>query len=244
MKTATFSTKVLTILAASALTACAGYGRPEMTSLPGSISEMTQAQQQVPTSPMAMQPQAQANAGSLWRQGSKQFFRDSRARQVGDIVTVLVTENAKAEVEANTESTRRYQADSALPELLGLPNRLLVPRSINPANLMNADSNRDFTGEAKTDREDKLQGRIAAVVTQMLPNGYMVIQGRREVMVNYELQDMRIQGIIRPEDISADNTIQSEKIAEARITYAGRGLIDEAQQPQSGNRFLDKWMPF
>lgn len=243
MKTYIFNSRLIAVLAATALTACAGYGRPEVTSLPQSFEEMTSAQQQVPTSPLVV-PQQSANAGSLWRAGSKQFFRDSRARQIGDIVTVLVTENAKAEVEANTESTREYEADSALNEMLGLPSRLLVPRSINPANLLQSDSNREFTGEAKTDREDTLEGRIAAVVTQMLPNGYMVIQGRREVMVNYELQDMRIQGIIRPEDISADNTIPSEKIAEARITYAGRGLIDEAQQPQSGNRFLDKWMPF
>lgn len=238
------NTKLLAVLAATTLTACAGYGRPEVTSLPSSFEEMTSAQQQVPTSQLAIPAQQSTNAGSLWRPGSKQFFRDSRARQVGDIVTVLVTENAKAEVEANTESTREYEADSALSEMLGLPTRLLEPRGINPANLLNSNSNREFTGEAKTDREDTLEGRIAAVVTQMLPNGYMVIQGRREVMVNYELQDMRIQGIIRPEDISADNTIPSEKIAEARIVYAGRGLIDEAQQPQSGNRFLDKWMPF
>ena len=223
------------------LTGCAGYGRPEMTSVSDSMMQIA-SNPQVHTSNINAVPSV-SKPGSLWQAGSKQFFRDSRASEVGDIVTVVVAESSQAESTANTETTREHISDSALNSLLGLTDKL-VDRGINPASLVSSDSNREYTGEATTDREDFVNARIAAVVTQTLPNGYLVIQGSRELMINYELQDLQIQGIIRPEDISADNTIPSEKIAQARITYAGRGLVDESQQPQSGQRFLDKWLPF
>lgn len=111
-------------------------------------------------------------------------------------------------------------------------------------NLTNSNSNRTFAGDASTERTDELTARIAAMVTEVLPNGYLVIQGQREVVVNYELQELKLQGIVRPQDISADNTIPSEKIAEARISYAGRGMVDGAQEPQPAVRFVDKWLPF
>jgi flagellar L-ring protein precursor FlgH len=183
--------------------------------------------------------------GSLWRPGSKQFFKDSRAHEVGDIVTVVVSEVSEAVIEAETETSAVHNTASGITNLLNLEGKL-TDRGIAPGvnSLIDTDSDRSFKGKGDTDRKDTLSASIAAVVTQVLPNGYLVIQGKREVVVNYELKELMIQGIVRPEDISATNTIASAKIAEARVFYAGRGLVDESQTPSYGVRFLDKVLPF
>jgi flagellar L-ring protein precursor FlgH len=222
------------------LTGCE-HNRPQFTPIDEALKEAQQ--RQVIDTPILLARPEKPAAGSLWRPGSKQFFKDSRARDIGDLVTVIISESAKAETEANTESSRAHDSTSGLSNLLNLEGKL-ISRGITPGELINTDSNRTFTGEAKTDREDTVEARIAAIVTQVLPNGYLVIQGKREVVVNYELQQLMLQGIVRPEDIGADNTVPSAKVAEARIFYAGRGTVDEAQTPQYGVRFLDKVMPF
>lgn len=222
------------------LTGCE-YNRPKFTTINDSMQQ--QMAKPVIDTPIALSRPSKPAAGSLWRPGAKQFFKDSRASEVGDIVTVLVEETATAKTEATTETTRSHESDSAIKNLLNMEGKLLS-RGINPAELFNTDSNRTFSGDGKTDRKDNVEAKIAAVVTQVLPNGYLVIQGKREVIVNYELQELMLQGIVRPEDISANNTVPSQKIAEARIFYAGRGVLDEAQTPQYGVRFLDQVMPF
>lgn len=217
--------------------------RPEMTSVQDSIS---QAQERpVITSDIILPRPAKPEPGSLWKPGAKQFFKDSRAHQVGDILTVLVSESATAETEANTETTRSHDSESGLTNLLNVAGKL-TSRGIatGAGGLLDTESNRTFTGEGSTDRSDTITARVAAIVTQVLPNGYLVIQGKRELVVNYELQELNIKGIVRPEDISAGNTVESDKIAEARIFYAGRGVVDESQAPQYGVRFIDRWMPF
>ncbi len=230
-------------LAATTLGGCSYRDHPEHTPIAQTLSNAAQ-NPIVPTTVAIARP-AERSPGSLWRAGAKDFFKDSRATHVGDIVTVLISESSQAEVDANTETTKTHNGSSGITNLLNLTDRMVNRGlTLGTTGLIDTDSNRTFNGEATTDRSDSLTARIAAVVTQVLPNGYLVIQGSREVMVNYEMQEMRIQGIVRPEDITSTNTINSEKIAEARISYAGRGMVDQVQEPQPGVRFLDKWMPF
>ncbi len=233
-------------LGSLALAGCSETMRPQMSSIPETLNN-AMAQNQIATTVIIPEAAKPAH-GSLWQPGSKQFFKDSRAHTVGDIVTILVSESAEAESEANTETTRKQTAGSNIGNTANLEGLLKARHIIDPVatakNLLDTDSDRSYTGEGKTDRKDSLTASIAAVVTQVLPNGYMMIQGKREVVVNYELQELQIQGIVRPEDISANNTIPSSKIAEARIFYAGRGIVNETQTPQYGVRFLDKVLPF
>ncbi len=223
------------------LAGCQEVYRPTMTPLNAGLGANGA---QLPT-PVAMPAPLQPQMGSLWVPGSKQFFKDSRAHQVGDIVTVLVDENASAKTEAKTDAKRTNTTKSGILNLLNW-DKSLVERGLplGPTSLIDTDSDRNFKGDGKTNRKDSLTASIAAVVTQVLPNGLLVIQGQREVMVNYEKQMLVLQGMVRPEDISSQNTISSAKIAEARIAYNGRGTVDDVQAPQFGTRFMDKIVPF
>ncbi len=233
-----------TLLGLATLTALAGCQssvRPDMTAVGGGVLATPAT---LPT-PIAMPASAPALPGSLWQPGSRQFFKDSRAHSVGDIVTVLVEETASAKTEAKTDATRTHNQRAGILSLPFVSGKLLERGiDLTATGLANTSSDRSFAGDGKTDRKDSLNASIAAVVTQVLPNGLMVIQGQREVLVNYEKQVLTLQGIVRPEDISAQNTIASSKIAEARIAYAGKGMVDDAQTPQYGVKWLDKVLPF
>jgi flagellar L-ring protein precursor FlgH len=229
------------VLLPLALSGCQELARPQL-SAPGSGLSLNTPP--FPT-PVALMAPPRPSAGSLWVPGSRQFFKDSRAHSVGDILTVMVEETASAKTNAKTDAKRENTEESTLTNLLNLEGKLRergIPLVAN--NLLDIDSNRNFKGDAKTNRSDSLNASIAAVVTQVLPNGLLVIQGQREVLVNYEKQMLTLQGMVRPEDISAQNTIPSSKIAEARIAYAGSGNVDEAQSAQYGNRLLNKILPF
>lgn len=238
-----FTKASVLILSCTLLSACVSQ-RPRFTGVEDSLQQaMDEA---VMTTASIMAPEkVERSPGSLWQKGSNQFFKDPRARQVGDIVTVLVEESTKAKVEAKTETDKAHSGTSGITNLLNFEGKL-ASRGILPGvdTLLNTDSNRTFAGDASTDRNDTLNGKIAAVVTQVMPNGYLVIKGRREVMVNYEMQEMMLTGIIRPADITPNNTIESQKIAEARIAYTGKGIIDENQVPNAGVRWTDKLLPF
>ncbi|MFZ2619917.1 MAG: flagellar basal body L-ring protein FlgH [Alphaproteobacteria bacterium] len=226
------------------LVSCGEHMRPRPTSMGASLDN-AMANPAIAT-PVIIPEAAKSAHGSIWQPGNRQFFKDSRANKVGDIITIVVSENAEAETEANTETKRDTDMRADVDNLANLEGLLKARHILDPLtnNLLDTDSQKSYKGEGKTDRKDTLTANIAAVVTQVLPNGYMVVQGKREVVVNYELQDLQIQGIIRPEDVGSDNTIESSKIAEARIFYAGRGVIDETQTPQYGVRFMEKVLPF
>jgi len=229
------------LAAALALGGCQDLVRPQLTPVGQGLANNPP----LVSTPVAIPAPALPQHGSLWVPGSKQFFKDSRAHQVGDIITVVVAENAAAKTEAKTDTSREHTQQSGLLDFLNLEGKLRergIP--LGDTNLVNTSSNREFKGDGKTDRKDSLTASIAAVVMQVLPNGLLVIQGQREVVVNYEKQMLTIQGIIRPEDVTSQNTISSAKIAEARIAYAGRGTVDEAQTPQYGVRWIDKIIPF
>ncbi|CTQ52275.1 Basal body L-ring protein [Roseibium album] len=195
--------------------------------------------------PMPEPQQAHYNPNSLWQSGSRAFFKDQRASQVGDILTVVVTIDDEAEIENTTQRNRTESNGAGVGGALGTAiDTIFLPAGTAASDLANVDSNSSFQGAGSVDREETLQTNIAAVVTQILPNGNMVIEGRQEVRVNFEVRELIVAGIVRPEDITANNRITSEQIAEARIGYGGRGQITTVQQPRVGNQVLDILLPF
>jgi flagellar L-ring protein precursor FlgH len=183
---------------------------------------------------------------SLWRPGNRTFFKDQRAARVGDILTVNIKIDDKAKV-ANTSSRGRTNAEaSGVPNFLGLESQLqnVLPDAVDPAKLVTMNSDSSSRGTGSVDRSEAINLTIAAVVTQVMPNGNLVIQGRQEVRVNYELRELLVAGIVRPEDIANDNTINHTQIAEARISYGGRGQITDVQQPRYGQQAFDVLWPF
>lgn len=195
--------------------------------------------------PMPAPQSVHYNSNSLWRSGARAFFKDQRAARIGDILTVLVTISDKAEFDNKTQRSRTGSSSSGTGGAVGAAiNTFLLPGGSSSDNLASAQGASTFQGSGKVDREEKLRTRVAAVVTQILPNGNMVIEGRQEVRVNFEVRELIVAGVVRPEDIAANNTIESEKIAEARIGYGGRGQITDVQQPRYGAQVLDIVLPF
>ena len=182
---------------------------------------------------------------SLWQQGSRSFFKDQRARQVGDLVTVKVNFKDSADIANETKRARSNSEAMGVPNLFGLEGKTQTALAgADPNKLVGASSTTASDGSGSVKRAETLATNVAAVVTQILPNGNMVIEGKQEVRVNFEIRELIVAGIIRPEDIEADNTVESMKIAEARIAYGGRGQITDVQQPRYGQQVMDIVLPF
>jgi flagellar L-ring protein precursor FlgH len=194
--------------------------------------------------PMPAPQPASYNPNSLWRNGSRAFFKDQRAHQVGDILTVKVKITDKATLENDTTRSRKNSEDSGVTDFLGSKLIKTPASSILPGKILTADSTASSEGKGSIDRKEELLTNVAGVVTQVLPNGNLVIEGKQEIRVNYEVRELIVAGIVRPEDIESDNTIDSTKIAEARIAYGGRGQITDVQQPRYGQQVLDVLLPF
>jgi len=195
--------------------------------------------------PVAQYEAKQPN--SLWAGGSrKTFFKDQRAKDVGDILTVLIDIDDEANLKNETTRERDNAENAGVDNALGYENYLgkVFPDGIDPPNLLglNSSSNSDGKGEVKREEEVKL--KVAAIVSQILPNGNMVVHGRQEVRVNFENRILEISGVIRPEDITIENTIPHQKMAEARIAYGGKGQITDVQQPRLGQQVIDILSPF
>jgi flagellar L-ring protein precursor FlgH len=187
---------------------------------------------------------ASYSPNSLWRNGSRAFFKDQRAHQVGDILTVKVKITDKANIENETQRTRKESTDSGITDFIGSKTITNPATSILPGRLLTSDGSSASDGKGTIDRKDEITTNIAAVVTQMLPNGNMVVEGKQEMRVNFEIRELVVAGIVRPEDIESDNTIDSTKIAQARIAYGGRGQLTDLQQPRYGNQVMDILLPF
>lgn len=185
-------------------------------------------------------------ANSLWMSGRKSFFKDQRASQVGDIMTVLVDIQDNAKLENKTEKTKNASESAGFPNLFGLETQItkVLPEGTTSTDLVNTDSATSNTGKGKIERTENVTLKVAAVVTQILPNGNMVIHGKQQVRVSNERRDLEVAGIIRPEDITTNNSISYEKIAEARIAYGGQGMVTDANRPRYGNEVLDILLPF
>ena len=188
------------------------------------------------------QPSSYA-ANSLWRTGSRAFFKDQRAAQVGDIVTVNVAVTDKANLDNETKRSRTNAETLGAANLFGAENSITKAGG-TAGSLLNADSTPSSGGAGSVSRKEELTTNVAAVVTQVLPNGNLVVEGKQEIRVNFEVRELIVAGIIRPEDIGPDNTISSSKIAEARIAYGGRGQITDVQQPRYGQQVMDIVLPF
>ena len=193
--------------------------------------------------PMPAPQPATYNPNSLWRNGSRAFFKDQRAHQVGDILTVKVNITDKAAIANETARSRDMKEDSGIDNFFGKQTVPLMNAAV-PTRIFTGDSNSSSDGKGSVNRSEALQTNVAGVVTQVLPNGNFVIEGKQEVRVNYEVRELDVAGIVRPEDIESDNTIDSSKIAQARISYGGRGQITDVQQPRLGQQLLDVLLPF
>ncbi|MGY8664627.1 flagellar basal body L-ring protein FlgH [Bradyrhizobium sp. UFLA05-109] len=193
--------------------------------------------------PMPKPEVASYNPNSLWRNGSRAFFKDQRAHQVGDLLTVTVNITDKANIENETQRSRTNKEDSGITDFIG-SKTITQANKILPGRILTADSTASSDGKGSVARQEALQTNVAAVVTQVLPNGNLVVEGKQEIRVNYEIRELIVAGIVRPEDIQSDNTIDSTKIAQARIAYGGRGQIMDVQQPRYGQQVMDVLLPF
>lgn len=196
--------------------------------------------------PMPRPAQTPRYANSLWRPGARAFLKDQRADEVGDIVTVVIQIEDSATLTNKSTRSRSNSEDADIPALGGIESKLakILPKAVDPTNLIDFGSNTSNSGEGAIDREEEINLKVAAIVTQTLPNGNLVLLGRQEVRVNYEMRELIVSGVIRPEDIASDNSVSYEKIAEARISYGGRGHISDFQQPRYGQQLFDVVFPW
>ncbi|NQU60536.1 MAG: flagellar basal body L-ring protein FlgH [Rhodospirillales bacterium] len=196
--------------------------------------------------PMPAPEVAEDNPNSLWRGGAKAFFKDHRAKDIGDVVTVNLDISESANFSNLTERDRADSEDVGVDALLGLEAEFtkVLPQAVVPGTLLDFDSTSSTSGDGTITRSETVALTFAAVVTQILPNGSLVIVGRQEIRVNAELRELMVTGVIRPSDIDSDNTISHEKIVEMRVAYGGRGTISQLQQPRWGTQIWDIIFPF
>lgn len=194
-----------------------------------------------PPPPVPSEPYA---AASLWRSGPESLFGDRRARTLGDILTVVIEINDQAKINNATQRSQKGTEDLSVSALFGLPNLVgqALDLPLDPG--AGIASSSTSSGDGSVSRKEQITLRIAVTVVDVLPNGHMVVAGNQEVRVNYELRDLQVAGIVRPEDISRRNEITYDKMAEARIAYGGRGQITDVQQPRYGQQVLDAVLPF
>lgn len=216
---------------------------PQRTVLGGRVIETPQA------NPVGSTPASLPAPGynSLWRTGgSRGFFSDQRARTIGDILTVSIQISDNAQVGNSTQRSRETEINTGVTGFFGLESRLqqVLPGNPDPGQLVGTQGETETTGAGTINRSEIVNLTVAAFVTQVLPNGNLVIAGRQEVRINFEVRELQVSGIIRPEDIRSDNTIDHTQIAEARISYGGRGHLSEIQKPPYGQELLDILLPF
>jgi flagellar L-ring protein precursor FlgH len=185
----------------------------------------------------------QGGNASLFRTGAGALFRDQRANKVGDILTIRINIADKADLGNNTSRTRGGSESGGLGGLLGIsPVKKLLGADANAA--LETNSGSKYAGGGTTARSETINMTMAAIVTQVMPNGNLMIRGRQEVRVNFEMRELIVTGIIRPEDIARDNSIQHSQIAEARVIYGGKGQLTDAQQARWGQQIYDALFPF
>jgi len=187
-----------------------------------------------------------ASPNSLWRTGARSFFGDQRARRVGDILTVNIDINDRAQTQNSTQRARSNAISGGVTNFFGLENSLgrAFPGGFDPAKMVGTEGESNASGSGSVNRSERVNLTVAAVVTAVMPNGNMVIQGRQEVRTNREVRELTVAGIVRPEDISSANTIAHTQIAEARISYGGRGDISRMQSTPAAQSLVERFSPF
>ncbi|SFK65854.1 flagellar basal body L-ring protein FlgH [Pseudovibrio ascidiaceicola] len=171
----------------------------------------------------------------LWADGEQDFFRDPRAKQIGDVLTVAIKINDKAKLDNSSERSRDSSRSTGLKGAFSWAGVDSGEADVSVSGTGETSSK----GEGAIDRSEEIKLSIAAVVTKVLANGNLIISGQQEVRVNYEVRVLSVAGIVRPEDITGRNTIEYDKIAEARVSYGGRGRVTEMQQPSIGQQVID-----
>lgn len=244
--------RILIAICAIALSGCNGQldhlGRPPSMTPPGTadLAVAPPAPERIALIQAALPPPDTATTASLWQSGPKSLFGDRRARARGDIVTVVIEIDDEAEIRNSTTRGRSGDDSVSIGALYGLATlaQKLLPNGATLDPAVSASGSSVSSGDGKVIREEEVTLRLAATVEAVLPNGHLVIRGSQEVRINFELRDLQISGIIRPEDISRQNVITYDKIADARIVYGGRGQITDLQQPRYGQQIVDLLSPF
>jgi flagellar L-ring protein precursor FlgH len=244
--------RTLIAMVALALSGCNGqldhFGRPPSLTPPGSASDAVAepAPERISLIPAALPPPDTATTASLWQSGPQSLFGDRRARRRGDIVTVVIEIDDEAKIRNSTTRGRTGDDSVSIGAVYGLTGiaKKFLPSgtSLDPA--VTASGSTNSAGDGSVSRNEEVTLRLAATVENVLTNGHLVIRGSQEVRINFELRDLQISGIVRPEDISRQNVITYDKIADARIVYGGRGQITDMQQPRLGQQFVDLVSPF
>lgn len=176
---------------------------------------------------------------SLWDERGGDLFRDARATRIGDLVTVVIAINDSAILGNSTDRLSESHFKSEFDGSISIP---ILTGKMNGSTTAGTTSS--SKGAGNIGRSEKIQLSVAAIVTELLPNGNLLISGSQEIRVNNELRELKVSGIVRPRDVSRDNTITYDKVAEARISYGGRGRLSEVQQPGLLHQIVDVIRPF
>jgi len=232
----------LMILAVLALSACGGGKALTKTG-------MSQPGRQIsPTGPVAAtrgQDSQTGSEASLFHESTYDgFFQDLRAHKVGDLVTINIVETSKASKKADTKTERSSSVDAGVTNFLGYEKQLGMPKAFDNASMIKASMGNKFDGSGSTSRDESMTASVTARVVRVMPNGNLFIEGTRKIRVNNETQNITLSGIIRPSDISPDNTVLSSYVADARIDYTGNGPVSDKQRPGWLARILDTVWPF
>ncbi|MGB4598898.1 MAG: flagellar basal body L-ring protein FlgH [Trichlorobacter sp.] len=190
-------------------------------------------------------PSTNYSNGSIWQAASISLTEDGKARRLGDIVTIVITENASASKQATTATGRSSAINAGIPNMLGLEgSKIITSNFADLSKLINASASSNFDGSGSTTRKESLSATITAKVVDVLSNSNLRVEGRRNVKVNNEDQIVTVKGVIRQRDITAENTINSIFVADAQITYSGEGIISDRQKPGWLMNVIDKLWPF
>lgn len=216
---------------------------PSFTDSKGAEEHVAMMRPPLPEHLFQTAPEAQA---SLWSKGRNSLLGDRRAMEQGDILTVVIEIDDKAEISNKTSRSRSGSESMSVPSLIGIPQRIdeKLPDGASMDDAVSVNSSSNSSGDGAVRRNEKLTLRVAATVTEVLPNGVLFLSGSQEVRVNFEMRELLITGFVRPADISRQNEITYDKIASARISYGGRGQITDVQQPRIGQQIVDAILPF
>ncbi|UAT43327.1 flagellar basal body L-ring protein [Anaplasmataceae bacterium AB001_6] len=179
---------------------------------------------------------------SLWKENSSVMFQSTRPGKIGDIIKVKIRTNDRAKLENETEQDRTSNDQLPMPNILGTANPL--QEAFNTPNALGISSTKSTYGNATIDRKETISTEVGVTVTKVLNNGNLIVEGSQEMLVNTELRRISINGVVRPDDIAMDNTIDASQIAELRVMYGGRGVISDIQRPKIGSQILDILSPF
>jgi len=192
-----------------------------------------------------LKPAADYSSGSIWQASSGGLTEDFKARRRGDIITIVITETSSASKAAKTDTSRDTKIAAGVPNFMGLETAGTITRNLGDlSNLLNASAKSSYAGAGSTSRQENLNATITAKVVEVLSNGNLQIEGRRNIKVNDEDQEIILEGTVRPRDISPNNTVNSIYIADAKISYSGRGIISDRQKPGWLMNIIDKVWPF